>query len=176
MGQPRMIAVAEIGAAHGVKGEVRLRSFTEVPADVATYGPLVADDGRTFEIVSARPAAGSSSKEMLIVRLKGVDDRNAAEALTGTRLSIPYDRLPPADEGEYYHTDLIGLSAVTPDGMSLGTVVSVQNYGAGDLIEIAPARGETMLVSFTDAAVPEVDIAGGRIVVVPPAFDEGERP
>lgn len=171
-----MIAVAEIGAAHGVKGEVRLRSFTEAPAGVAKYGPLVADDGRTFEIVSARPAAGSSSKEMLIVRLKGVEDRNAAEALTGTRLSIPYDRLPPAEAGEYYHADLIGLTAVTPIGAPVGTVVSVQNYGAGDLIEIAPARGETMLVPFTDAMVPEVDIAGGRIVVTPPASDVDEGP
>lgn len=173
MAAPRLLAVAEFGAAHGVRGEVRLKSFTEVPADVAKYGPLVAPDGRTFEIVTVRPASGPAGP-MLVVRVKGVDDRNAAEALTGTRLSIPYDRLPPAEEGEYYHADLIGLPAVTPDGAAIGAVVGVHNYGAGDLIEIAPKAGATILVPFTAAAVPEVDIAGGRIVVVPPAVDEGE--
>ena len=168
MAAPRMVLVAEIGAAHGIKGEVRLKSHTEVPLTVADYGPLSAPDGRTFEITAARPAAGSSSPEMLVVRFKGVADRNAAEKLTGIRLSVPYDRLPPANEGEYYHADLIGLQAVTRDGAPLGTVVGVPNYGAGDLIEIAPPRGQTFLVLFTDAAVPEVDIAGGRIVVEPP--------
>lgn len=173
MAAGRTVAVAEIGAAHGLKGEVRLRSFTAAPADVASYGPLSAPDGRQFEIQSLRPASGSG-QGMLVVRLKGVSDRNAAEALRGTRLAVPYDRLPPPDEGEFYHADLIGLAAFTPDGAALGSVVAVQNYGAGDLIEIAPARGETMLVPFTDAAVPEVDIPGGRIVVVPPVFDGEE--
>jgi 16S rRNA processing protein RimM len=169
MGRPRDLVVAEIGAAHGLKGEVRLKSFTGVPADVARYGPLAADDGRTFEIVSARPAAGTSP-DMLVVRLKGVADRNAAEALTGTRLSVPFDRLPAAGDDEYYHADLIGLDAVTPDGEKLGTIVAVPNYGAGDLIEIAPPRGEAILVPFNRTHVPEVDVAGGRVVVVPPVF------
>ena len=177
MDRTRKVAVAEIGAAHGLKGEVRLRSFTQEPMAVTAYGPLVAPDGRAFEIVSARPASGTSA-HMLVVRFKGVADRNAAEALTGTRLSLPYDRLPPAEEGEFYHADLIGLAAVTPDGAALGTVVAVLNHGAGDLIEIAPAVGSSILVPFTEAAVPEVDVAAGRIVAIPPIFDDegGEAP
>jgi 16S rRNA processing protein RimM len=169
----RQVAVAEIGAAHGVKGEVRLRSFTEVPTDVAKYGPLSAADGRMFEIVSVRPASGPASG-MLVARLKGISDRNAAEALTGTRLSVPYERLPPPGAGEYYYADLVGLAAVSPEGDAIGTVIAVANFGAGDLLEIVPERGESILVPFTDAAVPEVDIAGGRVVVVPPVFAEEE--
>ncbi len=171
MDRTRQVVVAEIGAAHGIKGEVRLKSFTAVPADVAKYGPLSAPDGRVFEVVSARPAAGPPS-QMLVVRLKGVADRSAAEALTGTQLSVPFGRLPPVEEGEFYHADLIGLSAVTPEGVAVGTVVAVQNFGAGDLLEISPPAGETILVPFSDDAVPEIDIAGGRIVVIPPRFDD----
>ncbi|HVY21626.1 MAG TPA: ribosome maturation factor RimM [Bauldia sp.] len=163
-----MILVAQFGAAHGIKGEVRLKSFTQDPFAVADYGPLTASDGRRFEIEAVRAAAGSSSPDMLIVRLKGVRDRNAAEALTGLELRVPQDRLPPAEEGEYYHADLIGLTAVTPSGTILGTVVGAPNYGAGDLLEIAPKTGNTILVPFSDAVVPEVDIAGGRVVVDPP--------
>lgn len=168
MAAPRMVLVAEIGAAHGIKGEVRLKSFTAVPLSVMDYGPLTAADGRTFELLSARPAAGSSSPDMLVVRFKGVADRNAAEKLNRIELSVPQDRLPPAGEGEYYHADLIGLAAVTKDGAPLGTVVAVQNYGAGDLIEIAPPQGKTLLIPFTDDAVPQVDVAGGHMVVEPP--------
>jgi 16S rRNA processing protein RimM len=163
-----MVLVAQIGAAHGIKGEVRLKSFTQEPLSVAGYGPLTAADGRSFEILSARPAAGSSSPDMLVVRFKGVDDRNAAEKLNRIELSVPQERLPAAGEGEYYHADLIGLSAVSRDGVLLGTVVGVHNFGAGDLIEIAPPRGKTLLVPFNDDAVPEVDVAGGRMVVEPP--------
>jgi 16S rRNA processing protein RimM len=170
-----MILVAEFGAAHGIKGEVRLKTYTQDPMAVADYGPLIAPDGRRFEIEALRPAAGSSSPDMLVVRVKGVRDRNAAEALTRLALSVPKDALPPADEGEYYHADLIGLRAVTPEGAEIGTVIGVPNYGAGDLIEIAPLRGQTILVPFNDPSVPEVDIAGGRIVVVPPVYDKGEE-
>ena len=171
----RTVVVAEIGAAHGLKGEVRLRSFTGKPMDVAGYGPLTAPNGRQFEILSVRPAAGPRSS-MLIARFKEIADRNAAEALTGTQLSMPYARLPAPEEDEYFHADLIGLMAVTPEGATIGTVVAVQNYGAGDLVEIAPERGETILVPFTDAAIPEIDVAGKRIVVVPPVFDGQDEP
>jgi 16S rRNA processing protein RimM len=174
MAAPRMVLVAQIGAAHGLKGEVRLKSFTQQPLSVLDYGPLTAADGRTFELLSARPAAGSSSPDMLVVRFKGVADRTAAENLNRIELSVPQDRLPPAGEGEYYHADLIGLAAVTRDGASLGTVVGVHNFGAGDLIEIAPPAGKTVLIPFTDDAVPEVDIAGGRMVIEPPVEVEGE--
>jgi len=172
MTAPRMVRVAQFGAAHGIKGEVRLKSFTQNPEDVAAYGPLTAVDGRVFEIEAMRPAAGSSSPEMFVVRVKGIRDRNAAEKLARLDLSVPADRLPPVGEGEFYHADLIGLAAVTPDGAEVGTVIAVQNYGAGDLIEIAPPSGPTLLVPFTDSAVPDVDLASGRIVVVPPKFSD----
>ncbi len=147
---------------------MRLKSFTQNPLAVADYGPLSAADGRTFEIVAARAAAGSSSPDMLVVKLRGLTDRNAAEALNGLELSVPQSSLPPAEDGEFYHADLIGLAAVTVTGEPLGTVVAVQNYGAGDLLEIAPPSGSTILVPFTEAVVPEIDVGGGRLVVDPP--------
>ena len=97
---------------------------------------------------------------MLVVRFKGITDRNQAEALNGLELSIPRDRLPPPAEDEYYHADLIGLAAITLSGETLGTVIAVHNYGAGDLLEVAPSRGETLLVPFTREVVPEVVSAG----------------
>ena len=157
------ICVAQIGAAHGIRGEVRLRSFTGEPTAIASYGPLESEDGtRRFTIETLRPA-----KDHFVARLEGVSDRNAAEQLTNLRLYVARDRLPPAGDGEFYHADLVGLAAVTPDGAALGTVTAVRNFGAGDVIEIKPASGEALLVPFTDAAVPEIDLAAGRMVVVP---------
>ena len=161
------VIVARIGAAHGIRGEVRVKAFTADPADIASYGPLEAVDGRRFEVSGLRPAAGPVG-DMLVVRFKGIADRNAAEALNGLELTIPRDRLPPAGDDEYYHADLIGLAAVTVDGAPLGTVIGVQNYGAGDILEVAPRRGETLLVPFTRAIVPTVDIAAGTLTVDPP--------
>ena len=157
------ICVAQIGAAHGIRGEVRLRSFTGDPMAIASYGPLESEDGtRRFTIETLRPA-----KDHFVARLEGVGDRNAAEQLTNLRLYVARDRLPPAGDGEFYHADLVGLAAVTPDGAALGTVTAVHNFGAGDVIEIKPASGEALLVPFTDAAVPEIDLAARRMVVVP---------
>ena len=161
------VVIARIGAAHGIKGEVRVKAFTGEPADIASYGLLEAADGRRFEVEALRPAAGGSP-DMLVVRFKGIADRNQAEALNGIELSVPRARLPEAGPDEFYHADLIGLAAVTTDGASLGTVTAVPNYGAGDLLEIAPKRGESILVPFTRAVVPEVDLASGRVVVDPP--------
>ena len=164
------VCVAQIGAAHGVRGEVRLRSFTQEPSDVTSYGPLESEDGaRRFEIEALRPA-----KDHFVARLKGVADRDAAEALTNIRLYVPRDRLPPTEDDEtFYHADLIGLAAVTEGGAPLGTVTAVHNFGAGDVIEIAPAGGgEALLVPFTDTNVPAIDVAAGRMVVVPPASTE----
>ena len=130
---------------------------------VTSYGPLESEDGtRRFTIETLRPA-----KDHFVARLAGVGDRNAAEQLTNLRLYVARDRLPPAQDGEFYHADLVGLAAVTPDGAALGTVTAVHNFGAGDVIEIKPESGEALLVPFTDAAVPEIDIARGRMVVVP---------
>jgi 16S rRNA processing protein RimM len=159
------VLIAQIGAAHGVRGEVRLKAFTEDPLDVASYGPLETEDGRRIEIEAARPA-----NDVLVVRLKGVADRNAAEALKSQRLYVARDKLPPPDDGEFYYADLIGLSAATAEGAAFGVVKAVHNFGAGDLIEIEPADGgETVMLAFNETTVPLVDIAGHRIVVAPPA-------
>jgi 16S rRNA processing protein RimM len=159
------ICVAQIGAAHGIRGEVRLRSFTEDPAAIKTYGPLESEDGtRRFTIEALRPA-----KDHFVVRLAGVADRDAAEKLTNIKLFISRDLLPPIeDDDTFYHADLIGLAAVTPDGAALGTVTAILNFGAGDLVEIkSQGGGEPLMVPFTDTAVPEIDMAARRIVVRP---------
>lgn len=161
------VVLARIGAAHGIRGEVRVKAFTGVPADIAAYGALEASDGRRLVVAGLRPASGAGT-DTLVVRFQGIGDRNEAEALNGLDLLVPRDRLPPAGDDEFYHADLIGLSALTPAGESLGTVIAVHNYGAGDIIEIAPPRGASLLVPFTRTAVPEVDVGGGRLVVDPP--------
>ncbi|HKS61557.1 MAG TPA: ribosome maturation factor RimM, partial [Xanthobacteraceae bacterium] len=131
------VLIAQIGAAHGVRGEVRLKAFTEDPLSVTRYGALESEDGkRRFEIEAVRPA-----KDMLVVRLKGVADRNAAEALTNTRLYVAREKLPKPADDEFYHADLIGLTAQTASGEAFGTVKAVHNFGAGDLLEIEPAGG-----------------------------------
>lgn len=159
------VLIARIGAPHGVRGEVRLIAFGDDPFALEDYGPLETKDGRAFEILGLKLVA-----EKLIARLKGVTDRTAAEALTNLDLFVARDRLPPPeDDDTFYHADLIGLAAVLPDGAPLGTVIAIPNFGAGDLVEIAPVRGPTLLVPFTRAVVPEIDLAGRRIVVAPPA-------
>lgn len=162
---PERICVAQIGAAHGTRGEVRLWSFTADPAAVKDYGPLESEDGKVqFEIESLRPA-----KDHLVVRLTGVCNRAQAEELTHLRLYVPRDRLPRAQEEEFYHADLIGLRAEGLDGAEIATVVAIHNFGAGDLLELRPAgESQTVLLPFTATAVPVVDIAGGRIVIDPP--------
>ena len=159
------ICVAQIGAAHGVRGEVRLKAFTAEPDAVQRYGPLESEDGaRRFEIVSMRSGGGH-----LVARFKSISDRNAAEALRNQRLYVAREKLAPPEEDEFYYADLIGLSAARVDGRPLGSIAAVQNFGAGDLLEIAPAGGgATVFLPFTKAAVPQVDIAGGRVLVVPP--------
>ena len=159
------ICVAQIGAAHGIRGEVRLRSFTENPAAVAEYGPLESEDGaRRFTIEALRQA-----KDHFVVRLAGVSDRTAAEKLANLKLYISRDRLPPIeDDDTYYHSDLVGLAAVTADGNTLGIVTAVHNFGAGDLIEIKPhGGGEPLMVPFTETTVPEIDMKARRMVVRP---------
>src|SRR5262245_54313439 len=157
----KRVLVAQIGAAHGLRGEVRLRSFTADPMALRDYGVLESEDGtQRFEIEALRPA-----KDVLIARIAGIADRTAAERLRNLKLYVPRERLPAPDADEFYHADLIGLVAVAPDGRDLGTVVALQNFGAGDLIEVKRADGATVLLPFTKAVVPEIDLAGGRIVV-----------
>jgi 16S rRNA processing protein RimM len=160
------VLLGEIGAAQGLKGEVRLRSYTAEPAAIAGYGALEDEQGRAVEILSVR-----GTPKALIARIKGVTTREAAEALTHTKLYVARARLPvrEEEEEEWYHADLIGLVAIGRDGETIGTVVAVQNFGAGDLIEIKPAGGgASVLVPFTRETVPEVDVEGGRLKVTPP--------
>jgi 16S rRNA processing protein RimM len=164
------VLVARIGAPHGVRGEVKLWSFTQEPEAVADYGPLeTADGGRYFKIEALRAA-----KDHFVARLGGIADRNAAEALRNVELFVPRDRLPPVEEPDtFYHADLIGLRAVTADGATLGTVTAMHNFGAGDIIEIAPeAGGAPLMLSFTETNVPEVDLKARQIVVVVPEESE----
>ncbi len=166
------ILVAAFGAAHGIRGEIRVKSFTADPAAFAAYGPLQAENGtRLFEILNARPL----KDDLFIVRVAGVNDRNAAEGLNGTGLTVARALLPPPEDGEYYYSDLVGLRAETADGSKVGTIAAVQNYGAGDILEIKPAKGgDTLLLPFLDATVLTVDLAAGKIVVALPEEVSGE--
>lgn len=167
-----LICVARIGAAHGVRGAVKLWTFTEDPFAVKRYGPLLSKDGkRQFELAQAREA-----RDHLVATFKGVTTRDEAERLNGIELYVAREKLPATDEDEYYHADLIGLAAITTDGDALGRVLAIHNFGAGDIIEIAPLKGTTMLLPFTNAVVPEVDIAGGRVVIELPKEIEGDDP
>jgi 16S rRNA processing protein RimM len=162
---PRLVCLGQIGAAHGVRGEVRLHSFTADPTAITSYGPLESEDGRIIEIEAMRPA-----KDHFVAKISGVADRNAAELLKNLKLYVPRTRLPEPDEpDEFYHADLIGLTVVDRAGEKLGTIVAIHNFGAGDLIEMTPdGGGKTELLPFDEVHVPTVDIAAGRIVVVPP--------
>src|SRR5438128_2362580 len=166
------ICVARIGAAHGVRGAVKLWTFTEDPLAIKRYGPLATKDGaRRFEVTHVREAKGH-----LVATLQGVVTRDEAERLNGLELYVAREKLPATDEDEYYHADLIGLAAVTTADEPLGRVVAIHNFGAGDIIEIAPPDGATLLLPFTNAVVPTVDLAGGRVVIELPEEIEGDDP
>jgi 16S rRNA processing protein RimM len=160
------VCLGQIGAAHGVRGEVRLHSFTADPAAIVSYGPLETEDGRIVEIEAMRPA-----KDHFVARLSGIADRNAAEQLKNIKLYVPRERLPePEEPDEFYHADLVGLRVVDRAGAQIGTVVAVHNFGAGDLIEMQPETGsKTELLPFDAATVSEVDLASGRLVVALPS-------
>jgi 16S rRNA processing protein RimM len=163
------ICVARIGAAHGVRGAVKLWTFTQDPLAVKRYGQLMTKDGaRQFEVTHLREAKGH-----LVATLKGIATREEAERLNGVELYVAREKLPATSEDEYYHADLIGLSAVNAAGEPLGRVIAIHNFGAGDIIEIAPPNGATMLLPFTNAVVPTVDLEGGRVVIELPDEIEG---
>jgi 16S rRNA processing protein RimM len=166
------ICIARIGAAHGVRGAVKLWIFTEDPLAVKRYGPLMTKDGaRQFEVTHAREAKGH-----LVATLKGIATREEAERLNGLELYIARENLPATGQDEYYHADLIGLAAVNAINEPLGKVIAIHNFGAGDIIEVAPPAGATMLLPFTNAVVPSVDLAGGRVVIELPQEIEGDEP
>lgn len=157
------VLIAKIAAAHGIRGEVRMRCFTEMPNDVGAYGPLMDAEGREFTVSGVRPANGP----FVVARIEGVHDRNGAEALAGCDLYASRDRLPPPGENEWYYSDLIDLVAVDEDGALLGTVIAVHDFGAGDLIEIAPPDGKPWLVPFTGQCVPDINMKDRTITIIP---------
>ncbi|SHH97901.1 ribosome maturation factor RimM [Marivita hallyeonensis] len=159
------VCVGAIAGAFGVRGEVRLKSFTAVPEDIANYAPLETEDGaRSFTVKITRQI-----KNGLAARLSGIATKEDADALRGTQLFVPRDRLPSLPDDEFYHADLIGLTVTDTGGAPLGKVLAVHNNGADDLLELsAPGQKQTVLLPFTKAIVPTVDLAQGRIVADPP--------
>jgi len=158
--------VARIGAAHGLRGEVRLWPFTQDPLAVRNYGALESEDGKlNFAIEELRAV-----KDHFIARLSGVEDRNTAEALNNVELYVPRDRLPETERGEFYHADLIGLDVVDQHGAQIGTVHALYNFGAGDIIEVMPVgTGQPVMFAFNETTVPKIDLDAKQLVLVPPA-------
>jgi 16S rRNA processing protein RimM len=164
----RLILVGRVAGAFGVKGEIRITSYTDDPAALVRYRELKRADGApALTLTGGRPHKGG-----LVARAKEVATREEAEALRGVELHVPREALPDPAEDEFYLTDLIGLAAVSADGTELGRIKSVQNFGAGDLLEIAPPTGPTWWSPFTREAAPDVRLADGVVVVVPPLETE----
>lgn len=166
------LCVAVIAGAHGIRGDVRIKSFTADPEGLAAYGPLTDKAGAREFRIKVHGLAG----DLVRAHIKGVDDRNAAEALTGVELYVERDRLPKPEEDEFYHSDLIGLRAELEDGSDYGVVRALHDFGAGDVIEIALTTGGTVVLPFTRAVVPAVDIEAGRVVIVLPEEVEARAP
>ena len=158
------VCLGVIVGAHGVRGQVKIKSFAEEPGDVAAYGPLADESGtRTFTVKVTGRAKGT-----VVARIDGVSDRDQALALRGTQLFVDRGVLPEPEAESFYHADLIGLAAEDKDGRPLGRVVAVQNYGAGDLLEVAAPDGSSELFAFTRNVVPVVDLGGGRVIIAVP--------
>ncbi|KQT65932.1 MULTISPECIES: ribosome maturation factor RimM [unclassified Aureimonas] len=159
------VLLGVVGGAHGIKGEVRIRSFTADPTDIGAYGPLVDAKGNRYTIRSARV-----QKTVVVAAIAEVRDRNHAERLNGTELFVDRSMLPDEDdEDAFFQTDLVGLSAVSVTGEPIGTVIAIHDFGAGDVVEIRPERGATVMIPFSEAAVPEIDIEAGSMTVEPVA-------
>ena len=153
------IQMAVIGAPHGIKGELRVKTFTADPLALGDYGPLLTRDGRSFEVVDIRPA-----NTAVVVRFREIKDRTAAEALSGTELFVDRSVLPDDGDGtEFYHADLVGLTVKDETGVDVGKVTAVQNFGGGDILELLLSGRKGALIPFTQAAVPVVDLAGGFV-------------
>jgi 16S rRNA processing protein RimM len=162
--QNKRVCVGVVAGAHGVRGALRIKSFTAEPEDIASYGPVEDERGQrqfTLQLIG-------SGKGVVIARIAGVDDRDRAEAMRGLRFYLPRAALPPTDEDEYYHADLIGLEATLADGTAIGRVRAVHDFGAGDTLEIERPIGQPAMVPFTRAVVPVVDLTGGKLVLDPP--------
>jgi len=164
----RRILLGRIIGAHGIRGDVLIQSYASEPQAIAAYGPLAAEDGsHQFEVSVVR-----LTPKGVIAHVTGIDDRTAAETLKGLALYVDRARLPETGVDEFYRADLVGLAAEDPDGRRIGSIVAVENYGAGDILELRlEGQRKTELIPFSDAFVPLVDIAGGRVVVVLPQTD-----
>jgi 16S rRNA processing protein RimM len=165
------VLLGVVTGAHGLKGEVKVKTFTDVPESLGAYGPLTAADGRQLSVAAVRAVKSDEA----IVLFKGISTRAAAESLKGQELRVRRSALPAPEAGEFYHVDLIGCAVESRAGEALGHVRAIHNFGAGDVIEIEAATGDTRFIPFTDDAVPIVDIPGHRIVVEIPAEVEGEE-
>ena len=160
----KRVCVGVVAGAHGVRGAVRIKSFTAEPADVARYGPLADESGQK----EFTPHLIGLAKGVVLVKFPGIADRDAADALRGLRLYLSREALPAPEDEEYYHADLIGLDAMLGDGTRIGQIQAVHDFGAGDCLEVVRPAGPPAMVPFTRAVVPVVDIAGGRVVIDPP--------
>ena len=169
---PRDVLLATIIGAQGLKGEVRVKLFTQAPGALVGYGTLHTKDGRRFTVKAERRVEGDEA----VLAFAELADRETAQALRGVDLFVPRTVLPPTEENEYYHADLVGLRAEDSEGRALGTVHAIHNYGAGDVIEIARVDGDTVLLPFTRETVPRIELDEQRIVItVPEEVETGER-
>jgi 16S rRNA processing protein RimM len=170
---PKRVCLGVVTGPHGVQGAVRIKSFTQAPEDIARYGPLTDEAGnRCFELSLVGAVRG-----VVLARLSGIEDRDQAEALRGLRLHLPRAALPQTEAEEYYHADLIGLEAVLGDGTPVGRVRAIHDFGAGDTLELARPGASPVMVPFTRAVVPSIELAAGRLVLNPPPglLDESEE-
>ena len=168
-----LILIGAIAAAHGVRGQVKIRSFASDPENIFSFGPLFDKTGKRQFVL--HPA--SQTKDAFIVSVEGITTREAAEALRGTELYIPRSALPSAEEGEFYQRDLIGMQVKTESGEVFGTVKAFHNFGAGELVEIALAGGDTTeLLHFSKSTFPKIDVAAKTITIHPPEYITDEEP
>lgn len=164
MSKPERVCLGAFAGVHGVRGLLRVKPFTDAGEDIAAYGPVEDEAGKR----NFRLTIKGRAKDMMLVQVDGITDRDQAQALKGIAFYVPRERLPEVEDDEFYHADLVGLTVELVDGTPLGRIKSMQDFGAGDLVEVEVSGGETVLLPFDATSVPEVDIAGGRMVVDPP--------
>lgn len=169
------VCVGNFSGAHGVRGLVRVRSFTADPRDLTAYGPLTDENGKVWTLTLTGMAPKGAKADVLVGQAKGLSNREDAQALNGLKLYVPRSAFPDTDdEDDFYQSDLIGCTAFTADGLEVGRVKSFHDFGAGDVLEIGRAQGGTLLLPFTKACVPSVDIAAKRIIIAEPIEIDGE--
>jgi 16S rRNA processing protein RimM len=166
----RSVLLAAVIGAQGLKGAVKVKTFTETPDALGAYGVLHDAGGRTYEITALRVSKPGEA----VISFKGIGDRDAAEALKGTELFVTRAALPATGEDEFYHADLIGLEAFDSEGRLVGRIAAIPNFGAGDVVAITRNDGDEILLAFTAETVPVIDIQGGRVTIAVPEEDEAD--